>query len=69
MHRRFKSLVPFTDMKIFLNGVSHLTGLNAFEYRDMMKACVVVFKGDVCVLFVFAYDVILHHMTSHDRFV
>lgn len=32
-------------MKIFLNGVSHLSGLNAFEYRDMMKACVVVFKG------------------------
>ena len=45
MNRRFKALVPFTDMKVFLHGVSHLTGLNAFEYRDIMKSCVVVFKG------------------------
>jgi hypothetical protein len=46
MNRRFQSLVPFTDMKVFSHGVSHLTGLNAFEYRDMMKSCVVVFKGN-----------------------
>jgi len=46
MNKRFQALVPFTDMKLFSHGVSHLTGLNAFEYRDMMKSCVVVFKGN-----------------------
>ena len=62
MNRRFQALVPFTDMKVFNHGVSHLTGLNAFEYRDMMKSCVVVFKGNQHKAI--SYDTILCHMTG-----
>ena len=65
MNRRFQSLVPFTDMKVFNQGVSHLTGLNAFEYRDMMKSCVVVFKGNQHKTI--SYDIILCHVISYDR--
>jgi len=45
-HRRFKTLVPFTDLKIFPHGITHLSQMNAFEYRDIMKAAVVCFKGE-----------------------
>jgi hypothetical protein len=65
MNRRFQALVPFTDMKVFNHGVSHLTGLNAFEYCDMKKSCVVVFKGYKHKHI--SYDIILCHVVSYDR--
>lgn len=49
--------MPFTDMKVFLHGISHLSGLNAFEYRDIMKSCVVVFKGMAILQFMMLYHV------------
>ena len=47
-NRRWGALLPFPDMKIFGHGVSHLTQMNAYEYRDMMKSVTVVFRG-TCV--------------------
>jgi hypothetical protein len=44
-NRRWGALNPFTDMKVFSKGVSHLTQMNAYEYRDMMKGIVVVMRG------------------------
>jgi hypothetical protein len=44
-NRRWAALLPFTDMKVFLSGVSHLTQMNAFEYRDMMKCVLVITRG------------------------
>ena len=60
-------MVPFTDMKVFTNGISHLCGLNAFENRDIMKSAVVCFKGrnhlnSVC--HITSYHIIRHHMTG-----
>jgi hypothetical protein len=44
-NRRWAALLPFPDMKRFVAGGSHLTHMNAFEYRDMMKGVTVVFRG------------------------
>jgi hypothetical protein len=45
-NRRWGALNSFTDMKVFTSGVSHLTQMNAYEYRDMMKGIIVVLRGD-----------------------
>ena len=66
-HRRFRTLVPFTDMKIFTTGISHLSGLNAFEYRDIMKCAVVCFKGRnhaSVSASLSTYDIMWCHMTG-----
>ena len=43
--RRFQNLVPFTGLKSFTQGITHLSQMNAYEYRDIMKSCVVCFRG------------------------
>jgi hypothetical protein len=49
-NRRWKALLPFPEMKNFGGGISHLTQMNAYEYRDMMKGVVVVFRGNVYII-------------------
>ena len=60
-YRRFGAIPRFTDMKVFPHGITHLSQMNAFEYRDIMKMCVVCFKGAVICPFLY---VTKRHMTK-----
>jgi len=64
-NRRWAALLPFTDMKVFLSGVSHLTQMNAFEYRDMMKSVLVITRG--VAPYIFVYICIYSYISVYKR--
>ena len=66
-NRRWAALLPFTDMTVFqvLSEVSHLTQMNAFEYRDMMKSVLVITRG--VAQYIFVYICIYSYISVYKR--